>query len=378
MVIVDAGDLFFEQENIKESLQGSARLKAELIVRVYSQIGCDALNIGEMDFALGLDFLKHLEKAAKYPFISSNLMDASNQPLFKRYVIKNVGGIRVGIFGLVSDRNDVKSNIKKLTKGTVIVQDELESAENVMKELSGKTDLVVALTHHGVGRDWVIARRIKGIHVIIGGHDKQKVAEPYNADGTLIMQAGDRGQHVGHLRVAFNSDGSKAYQNEITALGKTFADHAGIGLLVKDYRSKVTQLYRADRQEETATRQMKSAECATCHRKVYDSWMATKHAAAYQSLAKKNRQYDPECLACHTTNFEQTGGFTMKSQPPELRNIQCYSCHGSAENHVGGNGSVEIKKPGNKQCASCHTEDRSPGYVKDYEAYLNKVKHAGK
>lgn len=376
MVIIDAGDLFFEQQNIKESLQGSARLKAELITQAYNQIGCDALNIGEMDFALGLDFLKHLEKTAKFPFISSNLTDANNQPLFKRYVIKNVNGIRVGIFGLVSDRSEVTSSIKKITKGSVLVQDALTSAENVMKELSGKADFVIALTHHGVGRDWVIARRIKGVNVVIGGHDKQKIVEPHNADGILIMQAGDRGQNVGHLQVLFSRDGSKAYKNEMIALGKNFADDAAIGALVKDYRGKVTQLYSADKQKEPGAKEPKSAECSACHQKAYDSWMATKHAIAYQSLAKKDRQYDPECLACHTTNFEQPDGFTMKAQPLELVNIQCYSCHGSSMDHVSKNGPVEFKKPGSKQCAVCHTEARSPGYVNDYGKYLKKIEHA--
>lgn len=376
MAIIDAGDLFFEQQNIKESLQGSARLKAELIVQAYNQIGCDALNIGEMDFALGVDFLKHLEKSAKFPFISANLTDANNQPLFKRYVIKNVNGIRVGIFGLVSDRSEVTSNIKKITKGSVIVRDALTSAEDVMKELSGKADFVIALTHHGVGRDWVIARRIKGVNVVMGGHDKQKIAEPHNADGTLIMQAGDRGQHVGHLQVFFNQDGSKAYKNEMVALGKNFADHAAIAALVKDYRGKVTQLYRTDKQKEPAAKELKSTECSACHQKAYGSWMETKHAIAYQSLAKKDMQYDPECLACHTTNFEQPGGFTMKAQPLDLVNIQCYSCHGSTTDHVSKNGLVEIKKPESKQCAVCHTEARSPGYVKGYEKYLKKIKHA--
>ncbi len=28
--------------------------------------------------------------------------------------------------------------------------------------------------------------------------------------------------------------------------------------------------------------------------------------------------------------FEQTGGFTMKLQPPELANVQCEVCHGYA------------------------------------------------
>ncbi len=375
MVVVDTGDLFFEKLNIKESLQGSARLKAELIVRAYNVIGCDALNVGEMDFALGLDLLKHLEQGAKFPFISANLTDTRNQPIFKRYVIRNVNGIRVGIFGLVSDRIEVTSAIKKLTKGSVIVQDAVASAESVMKELSGKVDFVIALTHEGVGRDWVIARRVKGVNLVIGGHDKQKIAEPHNAEGVLIVQAGDRGQYVGHLQVIPGQDGAKTGKNELVALGKNFADDAAIGALVKEYRRSVSQLYAGDKRKEPAAKELKSAECSPCHQKAWDSWVASRHAIAYQSLAKKEMQYDPECLACHTTNFEQPNGFTMKTQPMELVNIQCYSCHGSGTDHLGKNGPMEITKPGRKECDICHTAARSPGYVANYEKYLEKVRH---
>ena len=37
-----------------------AKINAETIVSSFNKIGCDAFNVGEKDFALGLDYLHEL------------------------------------------------------------------------------------------------------------------------------------------------------------------------------------------------------------------------------------------------------------------------------------------------------------------------------
>jgi 2',3'-cyclic-nucleotide 2'-phosphodiesterase (5'-nucleotidase family) len=58
---------------------------------------------------------------------------------------------------------EMATKVSEITRGAAKVQDPLQAAESVVKELSGKVDYVVALTHQGINRDWVIARRVKGI-----------------------------------------------------------------------------------------------------------------------------------------------------------------------------------------------------------------------
>ena len=177
VLIVDSGDLFFEKEEIPV-VRRSARLKAHLIGQIYGRIGSDAMNVGERDLVLGVDFLKELEKTLNLPFVSANLTDAKNRPLFKPYIVKKINGKTIGVFGLIGNTAEMASNVKKMTRGAVVVQDSIKSAESVVKALAGKVDLIIALTHEGVGRDWVMARRVPGIDLVIGGHDGQKIANP--------------------------------------------------------------------------------------------------------------------------------------------------------------------------------------------------------
>ena len=101
---------------------------------------------------------------------------------FKRYIIKKVNDKNVGIFGVIGDTSEMVSKVSEITKDAVSIQDPLQAAESVVKELTGKVDYIVALTHQGINRDWVIARRVQGIDLVVGGHDKQKTKEPFGGE----------------------------------------------------------------------------------------------------------------------------------------------------------------------------------------------------
>ena len=211
LVIVDSGDLLNEEEELPESVIESAKLKAELILEVYKTIGIDAVNVGELDLVLGLDYLKELEKKHSFPFVSTNLVDADDKPVFERYVLKKVNGKTVAIMGLYGDTSEMAGKLADITGGKLNVQDPIKAAEAVVAEVSGKADYVIALTHQIANRDWVIARRVKGIHLIVGGHDKLKNQDPQVAGDTLIVRAGEKGQYLGMIEVSL--DGSQEPAN---------------------------------------------------------------------------------------------------------------------------------------------------------------------
>ena len=67
-----------------------------------NHIGYDALNLGTREFHLGLDFLESVSSALSFPFLSSNLVhEKSRLTWLKDYIIKNVGGLRVAILGVM-------------------------------------------------------------------------------------------------------------------------------------------------------------------------------------------------------------------------------------------------------------------------------------
>ncbi len=346
-----------------------------MIAQIYNKIGIDAVNVGELDLVLGIDFLKELEKKQNFPFVSANLVDDKEAPIFKRYVVKKVNGKNVGIFGIIGDTSEMANKVSEITNGKATVQDPLKAAEAIVKELAGKVDYMVALTHQGTNRDWVIARRVAGIDLVVGGHDKQKTKEPFEAEKTLIVQAGEKGQYQGMLQVSM--DGTKTAHNTLLPYGDEIAADPEVKKMISDYNDKVAEIYGGSGETKPAASDVKLrlTACETCHADQVKKWQTTDHAKAYATLVGKSKQFDPKCLACHTTRFEQPDGFNMKAQQPDLVNVQCESCHGFAKEHLSDMKPVPTAKPAIALCIKCHTPDRCPTFEKDQEKVMAKIKH---
>lgn len=376
VVIVDSGDLLNEDEELPESIMQSAKLKAELMVQIYKAIGIDAANVGELDLALGVDYLRELEKKNDFPFISANLVNAKNEPVFKRYVIKKAGAKNVGIFGIIGDTSDMAAKVSEISKGAVSVSDPLQAAEAVIKELTGKVDYIIALTHQQANRDWVVARRVKGIDLVVGGHDKQKTKDALETDQTLIVRAGEKGQYQGMLEVTLEA--AKTSTNSLVPYDDTIENDPKIKSMISAYNDKVAELYGGpseSRQTDAANVALRLAACETCHANQVATWKKTDHAHAYATLVGKSKNFDPKCLSCHTVRFEQPDGFSMKQQQMELVNVQCESCHGNAKEHLSAMKPIPTPKPTIQMCVKCHTEDRCPTFIQDEKIVMEKIKH---
>ena len=377
MIVVDSGDLLNEDEEIPESVLASAKLKAEMIARIYNLVGIDAVNVGELDLVFGVEFLKELEKKYHFPFLSANLTDDTHTPLFNPYVIKEVNGKKVGVFGLMGDTSEMVSKIKKLTNGTVTVQDTQKAAESIVRELSGKVDYLVALTHQKTNRDWVIARRVPGIDLVVGGHDKLKTRKPAKADDTLIVRAGEKNQYQGKIDIIL--DETQTSKNSLVPFGDEIANDAEAKGMIHEYHEKVIELYSSASKEISDALSnigSRSKVCEPCHAEQVEQWQTTDHAKAYETLVKNAKQYDPDCLRCHTTRFEQPEGFSMKQQQPSLVNVGCESCHGFSEDHVSDETKpVPVPSPEMSLCLKCHTHDRCPDFEKNAQAVFEKITH---
>ena len=355
----------------------AAKIKADSMAKIFSHIGADAVNVGEKDLALGIPYLKELEEKYDFPFVSANLTDENDVPIFKRYIVKNINGKNVGIFGLMGDTSEMVGEVQKVAGGTVIVQEILQAATSVIEELSGKVDYMIVLAHQKTNRDWVLARRVKGIDVIIGGQDTLKTEVPKKAGETLMVQAGEKGQYQGLLEVTLN--GVKAAQNSLIAFNDEIENDPVVKEMITAYNDKIVDLYGggsgAAKDADAAPVALRAISCEPCHLEVVQVWKASDHAKAYSTLVERSKQFDPSCLACHTTRFEQPGGFTMTLQQPEFMNVQCESCHGDATAHLGEMQPIPVADPPMELCIKCHTPDRCPDFEEEYDATWQKIAH---
>lgn len=208
-LLVDAGDV----------MQGTPYFnfyKGEVEYKAMSAIGYDAGTLGNHEFDNGVEALDAALKFATFDIVSANydVRGTVLESRVKRYVVKTLGGVRVGLFGLgISPAGLIPpANFKGVT-----FIDPVIAAREVVKILreEERCSLVVCMSHLGYhennqrGNSFV-ASKVDGIDFIASGHThlfmKQPVTQtqPCGAK-TLIFEVGKSGIYVGRVDFTFRT-----------------------------------------------------------------------------------------------------------------------------------------------------------------------------
>ncbi|MGH9956233.1 MAG: bifunctional metallophosphatase/5'-nucleotidase, partial [Pyrinomonadaceae bacterium] len=205
-LLIDAGDVF----------QGTPYFnfyKGEVEYKAMSEIGYDAGTLGNHEFDNGVEALAAAMAFAKFDVLSANY-DVKGTPLesrVKRYVVRELGGVRIGLFGLGI------SPVGLITPGNfkgVAFRDPVIAAREVVKILreTERCSLVVGMSHLGYYRepregqvgDSQVAMQVDGIDFIASGHTHTFMDQPVSVKQpsgkeTLIFQVGKSGVYVGRV-----------------------------------------------------------------------------------------------------------------------------------------------------------------------------------
>jgi 2',3'-cyclic-nucleotide 2'-phosphodiesterase (5'-nucleotidase family) len=198
LIIVDGGDALVLDYFNRISEREKARKRAEFVLMVYERMGYDALNIGDTDLGLGVEYLRNLQKKSKIPFLSANLKDKkTGKTIFNPYLIKKIAGSRVGIIGLLTP--EISPVILKELKGYVI-EDPIKAATEMTRRLKTQCDHLIVLAHLTPSEIVSLAKGMPEISIIIGGQDRSFVF-PKKINRSLVVQTDAFGIHIGRLNL---------------------------------------------------------------------------------------------------------------------------------------------------------------------------------
>ncbi|GAE44113.1 bifunctional metallophosphatase/5'-nucleotidase [Mesobacillus boroniphilus] len=88
--------------------------KGESITKVMNEVGYDGMAAGNHDFNYGYQRLLELEEKMIFPVLSANVRKQDGSLLLKPYEIKEVDGLKLGIFGLSTPETHYKTHPKTL------------------------------------------------------------------------------------------------------------------------------------------------------------------------------------------------------------------------------------------------------------------------
>ncbi|KAM3602252.1 uncharacterized protein V6R79_000687 [Siganus canaliculatus] len=189
----------------------------------------DAMVFGNHEFDNGVEgLMKPFMEQIKCPVLSANIrtdrtLESTFGKSFLPYKILEVGGERVGVVGYTSRETSALSRPGPHLQ----FQDEVTSLQLQVDKLTTLgVNKIIALGHSGFTVDKDIARRVRGVDVVIGGHSNtflftgpapstEVPAGPYpfmvrSDDGRQVpvVQAYAFGKYLGRLTVTFDAAGT--------------------------------------------------------------------------------------------------------------------------------------------------------------------------
>lgn len=174
----------------------------------------DAMTLGNHEFDLGLDVLAGVVSGqiaggapVALPLLCAN-MNLAGTPLatlnlVKESIIKDVGGVKVGIFGVTTeDPQNYSAEMIARFSGNVYG---VAGAQAYMLRSAG-CEVVVCLSHLGTTADLMgLADNVPGIDIIVGGHSHGLFEDAVVRNGKIVVQAGSHGRFLGQLKVSYES-----------------------------------------------------------------------------------------------------------------------------------------------------------------------------
>ena len=375
VIPLDLGDVSRESP-----LKSQTILKYRVAMESLKSMGYRGIGLGKNEFTLPLlDGLAEftLQPGNESPAILTNNI-ANAESLFPSLrgegscvqateLIVTKSGRSIGVTALVG--NDLQAEALKaddklkFAEGPKAVAAAIEELGTKAAKLGTKPELNVFLYQGDLAGARALAGMYPQFDIVVC---RSEEAEPPMAPDyvthkkgedvvgrTMILRVGHKGQHIGRVGV-FRSEKGRAelFYEKVsidpiydTVKGQEAANPVLVGL--EKYAIEVKKKGLVSQFPKTlhpTQADLKNAfyvgsdKCQSCHVAEHKQWSDTKHSHAFEALAKiatrpSNRQFDGECIICHTVGYSYNTGYDGTADTTHLRDVGCEVCHGPGSLH---------------------------------------------
>ena len=362
-ILLDAGDSLATGPH--------ARRVDETIIDLYNAMGCTAMLLAGNELGdKSPGELAALAARAGFPFLAANLERNDGGDIFWRdYISVERADLRIAVIGIVPEALPI------LPGQPFRVTPQAQAMERLFPRLSRTHDRIVVLTAQEPEEIGRVVARWPRVDVWLG-LDRRSTRIEYAADHFILnIPPGGFDLKAAVLRYPEREGDIVVAQNNYPLLIQEFPH--------PPTHARVTQYYREAEMEgllptpegplagypterEQVDGYIGNASCSACHPEASEQWQGTAHARAMQTLAARERDFVPECVACHVTGFGAPSGYSRATRSPQLASVGCETCHGPGARHAAAPTAANIRNdlsPENDRlCLACHAPDSDPAF----------------
>lgn len=173
--------------------------KGAHMIDLLNRLSPAAAVLGNHEFDFGAEVLRTRMDESRFPWIVANVAEADDRPFgnARPTLMIESNGLKIGLFGVLTPETLTLS----AASGNVVFSSEIIAASRAVDELRTQgADLVVALTHLDIEQDLALLRQVKGIDLVLGGHDHNAMA--IEVGTALVVKAGHDGAYLAAVDMA--------------------------------------------------------------------------------------------------------------------------------------------------------------------------------
>ena len=168
----------------------------------------------------------------------------------KEYTVLERDGVRYAIFGIFGENSHEYSPMSGM-----VFEPAVDAAKRIVADIKANEeyDYIICLSHSGTDKDvsksedYILAKSVDGIDVIVSGHTHTTLEEPIIVNDTIIVSAGAYAENLGVLRIDKDSDGNvKLVDYELVPVDDNVSEDK---LIIKDaneYKKLIADRYLSD------------------------------------------------------------------------------------------------------------------------------------
>jgi hypothetical protein len=371
LVPIDLGDVAAQSKLREQGL-----LKYRVAMESMKAMGYRVSSIGIEEFRYSLfDTLSQFSLNSSEPrILSANVEFKDDLAPLKSTFMKNweilptKSGVSLGVVGSIG--KSLYPEIEKLDRtvafapdGELVVRQALDEMNrekskpnlNILlyqasqKRLEGQSEIVALQSAR------VVAEKLPEFKIIVTVTDQTEApSQPLVQGDSWIIQVGQKGQHVGLVGVFKQPDGKfDLHYHRVTLTPEWETPKEGVAshpilkrlqdysdtVKADNFLKKSPKFPHPSHAKYPNLKYIGSEACKACHQQEFGIWAASKHAHAYKALEviasnPSGRNFDPECVRCHTIGFDYNTGFDGTPERLHLKNVGCESCHGPGNLHA--------------------------------------------
>jgi 2',3'-cyclic-nucleotide 2'-phosphodiesterase (5'-nucleotidase family) len=223
--------------------QMSSVFKGMQMVDALNAAGLDADTFGNHEFDYGPDNLVAMVKASRFAWVSANVIDRRTGDVFaaeagaKRYILKDVGGLRVGISGMAwqfLSATNAGPNVEVINA--------VEAMAAVVPEMRAAGAQIVVVMAHMCGPEaQAVAEAIRGIDAIVGDHCAERLEFPGVAgqNATILSRRGDEYQPLGELALRYEGGSITAFGYQEHPITRDAPEDSAVKAVIDRYKEQL-------------------------------------------------------------------------------------------------------------------------------------------